>query len=95
MERYYWWPGLQKEVANYIKGCAECQNHKVNNWPTKVLLSPIYPIPEAIPFETVTLDFITKLLMLQGCGFILMVKDHDCTKMAVFILCQEEITYCC
>ena len=25
IERYYWWPGLQKEVTDYVKGCAECQ----------------------------------------------------------------------
>ena len=34
LERYYWWPGLQNEVAEYVKGCAECQRHKVNNRPT-------------------------------------------------------------
>ena len=25
LERYYWWPGLQKEATDYIRGCAECQ----------------------------------------------------------------------
>ena len=25
LERYYWWPGLQKEAADYVCGCAECQ----------------------------------------------------------------------
>ena len=34
LERYYWWPGLQNKVAEYVKGCAECQRHKVNNRPT-------------------------------------------------------------
>ena len=24
VERYYWWPQLQKEVADYVRGCAEC-----------------------------------------------------------------------
>ena len=44
LERYYWWPGLQKEVTDYVKGCAECQHHKVNNHPTWAALSPIYPM---------------------------------------------------
>ena len=43
MEQSYWWPGLHKDVANYIRGCGECQWHKVNNQPTKALIQPIYP----------------------------------------------------
>ena len=42
-------------------------------------------------FETVALDFITKLLESQGYNSILTITNHDCTKMAVFIPCREEI----
>ena len=91
IERYYWWPNMRKEITKYVQGCADCQHHKVNNRPTKVPLSPIYPIPEAMPFETVALDFITKLPESQGYDSILTITDHDCTKMAVFIPCREEI----
>ena len=71
LERYYWWPGLQKKVADYVKGCVECQHHKVNNCPTQAALSPIYPTPEALPFETIALDFIMKLPESQGFDSIL------------------------
>ena len=91
IECYYWWPNLRKEVTEYVQGCAECQRHKVNNRPIRVLLSPIYPLPEAMPFETVALDFITKLPESQGYDSIVTITDHNCTKMAVFIPCQEEI----
>jgi len=47
---------------------------------------------EAMPFETVTLDFITKLLISQGYNLILTVTDHDCTKAAIFIPCRESMT---
>ena len=57
----------------------------------KAPLSPIYPTPEALPFETVALDFITKLPESQGYNSILTITDHDCTKMSVFIPCREEI----
>ena len=60
-ERDYWWPKMKTDIMDYVKGCAECQRHKVNNRPTKAALSPIYPKPEAMPFETVAIDFITKL----------------------------------
>ena len=76
---------------DYVKGCAECQRHKVNNRPTQAALSPIYPKHEAMPFETVAIDFITKLPILQGYDSILTVTDHDCTKAAIFIPCNEEI----
>jgi len=45
-----------------------------------------------MPFETVTLDFITKLPISQGYDSILTVMDHDCTKAAVFIPCKESMT---
>jgi hypothetical protein len=44
-----------------------------------------------MPFETIALDFITKLPKSQGYDSILTVTDHDCTKAAIFIPCREEI----
>jgi hypothetical protein len=29
-ERLYWWPQMRIDITEYIKGCAECQRHKVN-----------------------------------------------------------------
>ena len=28
--RYYWWPQLAKDVQEYVKGCTQCQQNKVN-----------------------------------------------------------------
>jgi hypothetical protein len=91
VERNYWWPQLCQDVKDYVQGCADCQRHKVNNRPTKAPLRPIYPKPEAMPFETIALDFITKLPESQGYDSILTITDHDCTKAAIFIPCREEI----
>ena len=87
----YWWPKMKLDVMDYVKGCTKCQCHKVNNRPTRAALSPIYPKPEAMPFETIAIDFITKLPLSQGYDSILTVTDHDCTKVAIFIPCNEEI----
>src|SRR6266702_4230528 len=92
MSRRYWWPNMRQDVRDYVQGCAKCQRNKVNTRPTKVSLSPIFPTPEAMPFKTIALDFITKLPTSQGYDSILMVTDHDCTKAAVFIPCKESIT---
>jgi len=45
-----------------------------------------------MPFETVALDFITKLPISQGYNSILTITDHDCTKAAIFIPCKESMT---
>src|SRR5258708_5984570 len=45
-----------------------------------------------MPFETIVLDFITKLPQSKGYNAVLTVTDHNCTKAAIFVLCCEEIT---
>ena len=45
-----------------------------------------------MPFETVAIDFITKLPVSQGYDSILTVTDHDCSKATIFIPCVEEIS---
>ncbi len=45
-----------------------------------------------MPFETIALDFITKLPISQGYDSILTIIDHDCTKAVVFIPCNESMT---
>jgi hypothetical protein len=91
-ERLYWWPKMRLDITEYVKGCAECQRHKVNTRPTKAPLQPIYPKLEAAPFETVALDFIVKLPVSQGYDSILTITDQGCTKAAIFIPCNEDIT---
>jgi len=88
----YWWPNMQQEVTDYVRGCAECQRNKINMHPTRASLSPIFPAREAMPFKTVALDFITKLPTSQGYNSILTVTDHDCMKATVFIPCKESMT---
>jgi hypothetical protein len=91
-ERHYWWPRMQQEIRDYVGGCADCQRNKVNTQARKAPLTPIFPQPEALPFETVAMDFIVKLPLSDGFDSILTITDHDCTKAALFIPCNETIT---
>jgi hypothetical protein len=34
-ERLYWWPQMRMDITEYVKGCADCQHHKVNTRPTR------------------------------------------------------------
>jgi len=89
--KYYWWPGIQDFVTEYIKGCAMCQMNKVNTNPSKPPVYLIKPVPDALPFQTITLDFITKLPESLGNNTILTITDHDCSKASIFIPCKEAI----
>ena len=92
VSRYYWWPEIKKDVQEYVKGCALCQQNKVNTHAIKAPLNPITPEKEALPFQTIALDFIVKLPMSGGYDSILTITDHDCTKMMITIPCNETIS---
>ena len=68
-----------------------CQMNKVNMNPTKPPLYPITPAPDALPFQMIALDFITKLPESMGNDTILTITDHDCSKVSIFIPCKEAI----
>ena len=46
----------------------------------------------ALPFQTVTVDRITKLPPSDGFNLILTMTDHDCSKAMVFIPCNEALS---
>jgi len=54
-------------------------------------LHPIFPETK-LPFKTINIDFITKLPKSREYDSIMMIVDHDCTKMATFIPCKESMT---
>src|SRR5712672_3410425 len=89
--QYYWWPNMKNYTTEYIKGCATCQMSKINMNPSKPALFPITPEPNALPFQTVSLDFIVKLPESEGFDTILTITDHDCSKAAMFMPCNETV----
>ena len=91
IRQHLWWPKLASEVEQYVKGCTDCQRNKTNTQGRKAPLSPIFPQPNALPFSTISMDFIVKLPQSQGYDSILTITDQGCTKMAVFLPCHESI----
>ena len=90
--KYYWWLQLAQDAKEYVRGCADCQRNKINTHPQKATLSPITPSAQALPFQTIAMDFIIKLPELAGFDSILTITDHDCTKMLIAIPCRETVT---
>jgi hypothetical protein len=83
---------MRQEICDYVGGCTDCQQNKVNTQAGKAPLTPIFPNPEAMPFETVAMDFIVKLPLSNRFNSILTITNNDCTKAAIFIPCNETIT---
>jgi len=59
-ERYHW-PNMKEWIANYVKGCAICQQNKILIHQTKVPLYHIPTEPNACPFQHVAMDLIMGL----------------------------------
>jgi hypothetical protein len=57
--KQFHWPGLKKDIANYLAKCLECQQVKVGHWNPVGLLQTL-PILEW-KWETISMDFITRL----------------------------------
>ena len=92
VRRLFWWPGMQYFVNDYVRGCAFCQQAKVNTHPSAPPLLPIEADVHATPFSTITMDFITGLPASQGFDALLVVVDHDCTKALILIPCNTTIS---
>ena len=91
VQKNFWWPGLYTFTQQFVQGCATCQQMKVNTHPTVPPLNPIPTDKEALPFSTVTMDFITDLPTSNGYDSLFVVVDHDLTKGIVLMPCTKTI----
>ena len=83
----FWWPGITKEVKQYVEGYDTCQRNKNC---TEQPVGKLMPnsIPEKLQMH-ISVDFITKLPLAQGYNSILVVVDQ-LTKMVHFIPTTEK-----
>ena len=87
--RNYWWPGVTREVKQYVEGCDQCQRMKNR---AEMLAGKLRPneVPER-PWQYILVDFITKLPMSKGHDSILVVCDRF-SKMSHFVVTTEKTT---
>jgi len=86
--RNYWWPGVTKEVKQYVEGCDQCQRMKNR---AEMLAEKLRPneVPERL-WQHILVDFITKLLVSKGHDSILVVCDRF-LKMFHFVVMTEKM----
>jgi hypothetical protein len=80
---HYFWPGMKKEIVEYIARCMECQKVTAEHRHPAGLLHPL-PIPEW-KWKVVTMDFITGLPRREKQHDSIMVVVEKLTKVAHFI----------
>jgi len=87
--RNFWWPGVTKEVKQYVERCNTYQHNKnCTEQPAGKLM------PNSIlekPWAHISADFITKLPLAQGYDSILVVVDR-LTKMVHFVPTTEKMS---
>jgi integrase-like protein/chromodomain-containing protein len=86
------WPGMNHWVAQYVKGCATCQQNKILIHRTKTPLYRISTPEDAHPFQQISMDLITGLPRVRGKDTILTIVDHGCSRAAIFLACATTIT---
>jgi Integrase zinc binding domain len=86
------WEGMNQWIADYVKGCATCQQNKILTHKAKI---PLFRIPTeegTLPFQRVAMDLITGLSTHNGKDAILTIVDHGCSRAAIFLPCATTIT---
>ena len=92
VQQNYWWIGMKKWISNYVKGCAICQQMKVQTHKQHVPTYQIPTAPHTLPFQTVAMDLITGLPNRQGFNAILTIVNHGCSRAAIFLPCTTNIS---
>jgi Integrase zinc binding domain len=88
----YWWPDMKCFIVQYVKGCVVCQSTKPNTVRPRVPICPITVAESCMyPFQTISWDLITDLPKMGGFDSMLMVVDHDYSKVALFFLYSKGV----
>ena len=88
----YWWPGLRTFVRNYVKGCAVCQQFKINQCPSHPAYIPTEKAQMTRPFANCYMDMITDLPMVKRLDSLLVMVDQGLMKGVILLPCSKTIT---
>ena len=61
VQQNYWWVGIKQWISDYVKGCAICQQTKVQTHKQPIPTYCIPTTPGTLLFQTVAMDLITGL----------------------------------
>ncbi|GJV90603.1 putative reverse transcriptase domain-containing protein [Tanacetum coccineum] len=87
----YWWPGMKKDIAEYVSKCLTCLKVKAEHQrPSGLLQQPEIPIWK---WEGIAMDFVTKLPRTSSGHDTIWVIMDRLTKSAHFLQSREIIRW--
>jgi hypothetical protein len=88
LRKLFWWPGMKKEIAEFVYSCLICQKSKIEHQKPPGLLQPL-SIPEW-KWDSISMDFVSGLPRTpSNCEAIWVIVDRS-TKSAHFILIRMD-----
>ena len=89
LSRYYWFPGMQKFVTDYVRGCASCQRSKASTQKPAGLLRPL-PIPRD-KWDDISMDLIVGLPLSEQGNDAMIVFVDRLSKMMHAAPCKSGV----
>ncbi|GKE64752.1 putative reverse transcriptase domain-containing protein [Tanacetum coccineum] len=84
----YWWPGMKRDIAEYVSKCLTCSKIKAKHHkPSRLLRQPEIP---KWKWEKITIDLVTKLPRSSGGYDAIWVITNRLTKSAHFLPIRED-----
>lgn len=82
LKMMFWWPGMKKEVSEFVYACLTCHKSKIEYLKSLGLMQPLN-IPTC-KWDSISMDFVTGLLKSsKGCDSIWVIMDRlTCEVMA-------------
>jgi hypothetical protein len=101
IEPKYYWPGLHKQIENYVQNCGKCQEAKIRGLLNR---APLQPIITSRPFQLVTCDILgpfpatvrgTKYILVFMCHFTKWVEMYGLNTLEAIEVAQCLIDLIC
>ncbi|CAN1179522.1 Transposon Tf2-9 polyprotein [Linum perenne] len=89
MKKFFYWPGMKRDITQWVAACQTCQQCKAETTPYPGLLQPL-PIPDRA-WQHISMDFIEGLPKSDGKEVIWVVVDR-LTKYSHFIAVSHPYT---
>ncbi len=88
--RRFYWPGMYREIDEYVRSCHVCQSNKPSNQSPAGLLQPL-PIPDK-KWQTISMDLITQLPKTSKGNDAIVVMVDKLTKMVHFAATKTAVS---